>query len=111
MGFTTPLGAFDNDSAENAHELADFLIDNTRNIVGPKHSGAGRMVRIPMGTMTQQEMRLSTGAVSIRGLFKGESGKGISAKSIQVLIERRSGQRILRSSGVLRISASGYPSK
>lgn len=54
----------------------------------PKHSGAGRMVRIPMGTMTQQEMRLSTGAVSIRGLFKGESGKGISGLSLKDVASR-----------------------
>lgn len=49
----------------------------------PKHSGAGRMVRIPMGTMTQQEMGRSTGAVSVRGLFKGEAGKGVSALSLK----------------------------
>lgn len=49
----------------------------------PKHSGAGRMARVPMGTMTQQEMGRSSGAVSIRGLFKGEAGKGLSELSLK----------------------------
>lgn len=49
----------------------------------PRHSGAGRMVRIPMSTMTQQEMGCSTGSVSIRGLFEGEAGKGVSGLSLR----------------------------
>lgn len=36
----------------------------------PRHSGAGRIVRVPMSTMTQYELGQSNGKVSLRGLFE-----------------------------------------
>ena len=36
------------------------------------HSGAGRIAKVQMGTMTLQEMGPSTGEVSLEGLFKGK---------------------------------------
>ena len=39
----------------------------------PKHSGIGRIEKIKMRTMSLAESHDSTGSVSLRGLFKGES--------------------------------------
>ena len=39
----------------------------------PMHSGAGRIARLSMSSMTLLEQKVSSGAVSLRGLFAGES--------------------------------------
>ena len=38
----------------------------------PSHSGAGRIGRLRMSTMTLQELGISTGSISLAGLFGGE---------------------------------------
>lgn len=39
----------------------------------PMHSGAGRIARLRMSTMTLQEMGISTGDISLSGLFEGKA--------------------------------------
>ena len=53
----------------------------------PRHSGAGRMVRVAMGTMTQSELGRSSGRVSLAGLFEGEAYAGVSQLSLERIAE------------------------
>ena len=39
---------------------------------GQRHSGAGRIARVAMSTMTQYEMGVASGGVSLAGLFEGK---------------------------------------
>lgn len=48
----------------------------------PMHSGAGRIARLSMSSMTLLEQRVSSGKVSLRGLFEGESYAANSSLSI-----------------------------
>ena len=53
----------------------------------PRHSGAGRIVRVPMSTMTQYELGQSNGKVSLRGLFEGERYASVSQLSLERIAE------------------------
>ena len=57
----------------------------TKNAEQPRHSGAGRMVRVPMSTMTQFELGQSSGAVSIEALLKGSA---VTAAASSLTLER-----------------------
>lgn len=48
----------------------------------PLHSGAGRIGRVRMDTLTLSEMGLSSGDTSLRGLFDGAGPKGISTMGL-----------------------------
>ncbi len=53
----------------------------------PRHSGAGRMVRIPMGTMTQLELSQSSGEVSIASLFDDMAATAASSLTLERIAE------------------------
>lgn len=53
----------------------------------PRHSGAGRIARISMGTMTQQELGQSTGDVSLASLFKGAESTAVSSLTLDRIAE------------------------
>ena len=55
----------------------------TQNQERPRHSGAGRMVRVRMSTMTQSELGQSSGKVSLTGLFEGERYAATSNLSLE----------------------------
>ena len=50
---------------------------------GERHSGAGRMSRIRMRTMTLAERGVSSGAVSLRGLFDGDFSPAINKVALE----------------------------
>lgn len=52
----------------------------------PMHSGAGRIARIRMDSMTLLEQGKSTGKVSLRGLFDGNAYAAASSLSLEDLI-------------------------
>lgn len=56
-------------------------VDKTR----VSHSGAGRIARVPMRTMSLFESGESTGSVSLRGLFEGEFSGGSVATDVRDL--------------------------
>ncbi len=49
----------------------------------PHHSGAGRIVRVPMSTMTQSELGQSTGKVSLAKAFRGETCASVSQLTLE----------------------------
>lgn len=51
------------------------------------HSGAGRIARVDMSTMTLWERGLSTGAVSLSGLFEGKFGPSACDTSLAPLAD------------------------
>ena len=53
----------------------------------PMHSGAGRIARIDMDTMTLFELGISSGAVSLEGLFHGETYAATSSLGLKDLAE------------------------
>lgn len=53
----------------------------------PRHSGAGRIARIRMGTMTLFEQGISSGKVSLAGLFEGEGYSGASRLDLAAIAE------------------------
>lgn len=57
-----------------ANEPGQFILTGSSTPVldESRHSGAGRISRIRMRTMTLEERRLSTSAVSLQGLFEGQ---------------------------------------
>ena len=48
----------------------------------PSHSGAGRIGRLRMSTMTLQELGISTGSISLAGLFDGEHYAAASSMTL-----------------------------
>ncbi|OZG61955.1 AAA superfamily ATPase [Bifidobacterium lemurum] len=48
----------------------------------PMHSGAGRIARVHMSSMTLLEQGVSSGKVSLQGLFAGESYAAVSSLSV-----------------------------
>lgn len=50
-----------------------------------RHSGAGRIARVRMSTMTQHELGVSTGGVSLRALFDGSFSPVLSNSSLMGL--------------------------
>lgn len=57
----------------------------------PMHSGAGRIARLSMSSMTLLEQKVSSGKVSLRGLFEGEpyaANSSLSIDRIATLIVR-----------------------
>lgn len=52
-----------------------------------RHSGAGRIARVRMSTMTLSERGLSTGAVSLAGLFNGQFSPAESTMGLERLAE------------------------
>lgn len=54
----------------------------------PIHSGAGRIGKLRMDTMTLYEMGLSSGKSSLEKIFSGESPAGVSAMTLQKLAEQ-----------------------
>lgn len=53
----------------------------------PRHSGAGRIARIRMGTMTLSEQGLSSGKVSLAGLFEGKGYSAVSHLDLRSVAE------------------------
>lgn len=53
----------------------------------PMHSGVGRFGRIRMGTMSLQELQISTGSVSLAGLMAGESYRAVGKLDMQTIAE------------------------
>lgn len=53
----------------------------------PMHSGAGRIARIDMGTMTLAELGVSNRGVSLSGLFHGETYSAIGSLGIKDVAE------------------------
>lgn len=53
----------------------------------PRHSGAGRMVRIPMSTMTQFELGQSSGEVSLAALFGNANVTAASSLTLKRIAE------------------------
>jgi len=49
----------------------------------PMHSGAGRIARVRMDTLTLQEQGVSSGVVSLSGLFSGASYSAISSLDLK----------------------------
>lgn len=49
------------------------------------HSGAGRILRVPMSTMTLLETGESSGSVSLQGLFEGRFTPGLVQQKLQPL--------------------------
>ena len=53
----------------------------------PAHSGAGRISRVRMSTMTLQEMGLSSGKASLAGLFEGDVPSAVSHMGLKDIAE------------------------
>ena len=53
----------------------------------PTHSGAGRISRVRMSTMTLQEMGLSSGKVSLAGIFEGNVPGAVSRMGLKDIAE------------------------
>lgn len=53
----------------------------------PVHSGAGRIGRMRMDTLTLQELGISSGSTSLRALFEGKPPKGASRLSVRSIAE------------------------
>lgn len=69
--------------------LTGSATPNDRN--APMHSGAGRIARIDMGTMTLFELGVSSGKVSLGGLFDGRTysaAGSLGARDVAELIVR-----------------------
>lgn len=49
----------------------------------PSHSGAGRIGRLRMSTMTLQELGVSTGKISLRGLLEGHTYAAASSMTLR----------------------------
>lgn len=64
-----------------------------------RHSGAGRIARVKMSTMTQYEMGTAPGGVSLEGLFEGRFTPSVHESSLGDLAERicRGGWPVLAS--------------
>lgn len=58
-----------------------------REAARPLHSGAGRIGRLRMDTMTMQELGTSTGETSLRALFAGGHPEGISTATVRSVAE------------------------
>jgi predicted AAA+ superfamily ATPase len=58
---------------DNRDEAGSYILTGSRIVDNDsvKHSGAGRIARLKMGTMSLYEQKISTGEVSIAGLFNG----------------------------------------
>lgn len=59
----------------------------TKDAEQPRHSGAGRMVRIPMSTMTQFELGQSSGEVSLAALFNDATATAASSLTLEQVAE------------------------
>lgn len=67
----------------------------------PMHSGAGRIAKIKMDSMTLSEQGISTGKVSLQGLFRGESyaaASSINLDDLALLVVRGGWPASLRNS-------------
>lgn len=53
----------------------------------PIHSGAGRIGRVRMDTLTLQELGVSSGVTSLRGLFGGDVPRGVSNLTLSRVAE------------------------
>ncbi len=53
----------------------------------PMHSGAGRISRIDMGTMSLFELGVSSGKVSLAGLFKGRTYSAVNSLGLKDVAE------------------------
>ena len=65
--------------------LTGSATPNDRN--APMHSGAGRISRINMGTMSLKELGISTGDVSLEGLFEGNEYSAVGSLSLTDVAE------------------------
>lgn len=53
----------------------------------PMHSGAGRIARVDMSTMTLAELGVSNGGVSLSGLFRGETYSAMGSLGVKDIAE------------------------
>lgn len=71
------------DDAANAPGQFILTGSSTPPEEGKRHSGAGRISRIRMRTMTLAERGVSSGAVSLRGLFNGDFSPAINEVTLE----------------------------